>query len=103
MADQMQEGILRKRDRLLNELAKVHKELGLPLPNGGVEPDGPVFDLAPSQAIRRLLADRRTPLEPACIVRALIKGNARVGTKHAEHNILRAIEVNVELGLLVER
>lgn len=95
---------LRQRQReLLAELAEVHKALGLEV-SPAEDPGGARFaNVPPGRAIRRLLADERAMLERSRIVWELIAGDALTGAKHAEETILRAIDVNVELGLLVER
>ena len=99
------ESLLRKRQQLLRELDSIHAVLSTTAGpgSGGRKKKSPRFaNLSPGKAVRKLLVEEARPSSRERIIQELVEGGAAVGSKHAEQNIRRAIEVNVELGLLVE-
>ncbi len=100
------EVLLRKRQQLLRELDSIHAVLsnsGNGASGGGRKKKSPRFaNLSPGKAVRKLLVEEGRVSSRERIVQELLDGGAAVGSKHAEQNIRRAIDVNVELGLLVE-
>jgi len=97
--------LLRKRQQLLRELDSIHAVLttsGVGTEETGKKKAARFANMSPGKAVRKFLVEEDEPCTRSAVVHALIQGGATVGTKHAEQNIRRAIDVNVELGLLVE-
>lgn len=96
--------LLQEQRRLMHELQRIEAAL-TPASNGASRPGGQearFADFPPGKAIRKLVTEEGRPCTRATIVWELIAGKANVGSKYSEENILRAIDVNLELGLLVE-
>ena len=88
------ETLVQQRQRLLRELAQIQAALS------SDDSKSPFAHLPPGKAIRKLLADEGKPCDRNTIVHRLIAGKANVGTRDPESNIKRAIDVNLQLGLL---
>lgn len=91
--------LLRQKQRLLTELELIQSTLSAEAQLA----DKPVYaNLPPGKAIRKFLAYEGRLCDRATIIWNLIAGQANVGTKDPEQNINRAIDVNLQLGLLRE-